>query len=68
MITLTPLFISLRCLCFESIRGSYTEALLAPAWKQVIDEEMEALTSRGTWELISAATDTVVVGCRWVFI
>ena len=27
---------------------------------------MEALTFRGTWELISTPTDTVV-GCRWVF-
>jgi len=32
-----------------------------------MDEEMEALPSRGTWELISAPTDAVVVGCRWVF-
>ena len=32
-----------------------------------MDEEMEALTSRGTWELVSAPTDAVVVGCRWVF-
>ena len=28
---------------------------------------MEALASRGTWELVSAPTNTVVVGCRWVF-
>ena len=28
-------------------------------------EEMDALISRGTWELISAPKD--VVGCRWVY-
>jgi len=28
---------------------------------------MEALTSRGTWELISAPTNAVVTGWRWVF-
>jgi len=28
---------------------------------------MEALASGGTWELVSAPTDTAVVGCRWVF-
>jgi len=28
---------------------------------------MEALASRGTWELIATPTDTVVVGFRWVF-
>jgi len=28
---------------------------------------MKALTSRGTWELVSAPIGAVVVGCRWVF-
>jgi len=32
----------------ESILRSYREALLVPAWKQAMDDEMEALTSRGT--------------------
>ena len=32
-----------------------------------MDEEIEALASRGTWELVLAPTDVVVVGCRWVF-
>ena len=32
-----------------------------------MDEEMEALTFRETWELISAPTDAVVVGYHWVF-
>jgi len=36
----------------ESIPRSYIEALLVPAWKQVMDEEMEALASRETWELV----------------
>ena len=28
---------------------------------------MEAFAFRGTWELVSAPTDAVVVGCCWVF-
>ena len=32
-----------------------------------MDEEMEALTFRETWELVSAPTNTVVGGYRWVF-
>ena len=32
-----------------------------------MDEEMEALTFRETKKLISAPTDAVIVGCRWVF-
>jgi len=35
-------------LSFESILTLYTETLLVPTWKQVMNEEMEALTSRGT--------------------
>jgi len=48
----------------KSIVRFYTEALLVPAWKQVIDEEMKILISRGTWELVSAPTDAVIIGCR----
>ena len=32
-----------------------------------MDEEIKALTSRGTQELVSALTDTVIVGCGWIF-
>jgi len=32
-----------------------------------MDEEMGALTSRGTWKLVSSPTDAVIVGCCWVF-
>ena len=39
---------------------------MVPTWKQTIDEEMEALASRETWELVSAPTD-VVASYRWVF-
>ena len=28
---------------------------------------MEALTFRETWELVSAPTNVVIVGCRWIF-
>jgi len=33
----------------KSIPRSYTENLLVSAWKQVMDKEMEAFTSRGAW-------------------
>jgi len=32
-----------------------------------MDEEMKALASRGTLELVSTPTDAMVVGHRWVF-
>jgi len=40
---------------------------LIPAWKQSIDEGIDSFISRGTWELIYAPKDAVVVGCRWVY-
>ena len=32
-----------------------------------MNEDMNALISRRTWELVSALTDIVIVGCRWVY-
>ena len=32
-----------------------------------MDEEIDALIFRETWELVSAPTETVVVGCHWVY-
>ncbi|KAK4389999.1 Retrovirus-related Pol polyprotein from transposon RE2 [Sesamum angolense] len=32
-----------------------------------MDDEMSALISRGTWELVEVTPDTDVVACRWVF-
>jgi len=49
-----------------SIPKSYEEVLLVPAWKQAMHEEMDALVSRETWELISVPKNIVVV-CQWVY-
>ena len=32
-----------------------------------MNEEIEALQSQGTWELVSCPHASTVVGCRWVF-
>jgi len=32
-----------------------------------MDEEIEALAFRGTWELVLVPTNAVIVGCRWIF-
>ena len=32
-----------------------------------MDEEMEALDFRRTWELVSVPTYAAIIGCRWVF-
>ena len=43
---------------------STSEALFHPGWKQVIVEEMDALYSNGTWELVALPPNKSHVGCR----
>jgi len=45
---------------------SCEEVLLVPVWKKAMDEEVNALVSRETWELVLALTYAIVKGCRWV--
>ncbi|KAK4381159.1 Retrovirus-related Pol polyprotein from transposon TNT 1-94 [Sesamum angolense] len=33
----------------------------------VMDDEMSALISRGTWELVEVPPNADIVACRWVF-
>ncbi|KAK4406265.1 Retrovirus-related Pol polyprotein from transposon RE2 [Sesamum angolense] len=49
------------------IPHTYHEALRHLAWKMAMDDEMSALISRGTWELVEVLPDTDVVACQWVF-
>jgi len=39
---------------------------LYPKWKQAIDE-MDALLSRQTWELVSLSLELLFISCCWVF-
>ena len=41
--------------------------IMSPTWCRAIDEEMSALTSRGTWELMDSPTGADVVAYRLVF-
>jgi len=45
-----------------SIPKSYKNAILVPAWKQAMNEEMDALVSRETWDLISLPKE------QWLFV
>jgi hypothetical protein len=38
-----------------------------PKWKDVMFEEMRALTKNGTWDKVPRPAGKKVVGCRWVF-
>ena len=43
------------------------EALSHPDWKQAMVEEMAALHSTSTWDLVALPVDKSPVGCRWVY-
>ena len=51
-----------------SIPRDHHEAIRVPKWRQAMDEEMSALQSRETWDLVVALHDVEIVSCRWVFI
>ena len=44
------------------------EALSHPGWKQAMVEEMVALHSTSTWDLVTLPAGKSPVGCRWVYI
>ena len=46
MIILIPPFASLPCPCLLCLLRSYKKAISVPAWKQVMDDEMNALVSQ----------------------
>ena len=65
---LNPLFLHFDLsLSFVSIPRSYEEALLVSTWKHAMDEEMDALVSRETRDLVSTLKGAVFVGCHWVY-
>ena len=54
-------------LSFVSIPMNYQEASQIHEWRAVMDEEMSAIQSRETWNLIVPPDDVEIVSCRWVF-
>ncbi|RVW24389.1 Retrovirus-related Pol polyprotein from transposon RE2 [Vitis vinifera] len=43
------------------------EALSHPGWRQAMVDEMDALHSNGTWDLVVLPSGKSTVGCRWVY-
>ncbi|RVW78990.1 Retrovirus-related Pol polyprotein from transposon RE1 [Vitis vinifera] len=48
-------------------RKSTHEALSHPGWRQAMVDEMDALHSNGTWDLVILPSGKSTVGCRWVY-
>ncbi|GAU27876.1 hypothetical protein TSUD_159700 [Trifolium subterraneum] len=65
---LSPLhYTCLSSLSSVSIPKSPGEALSHPDWRQAMIDEMCALQSSGTWELVPLPPGKSLVGCRWVY-
>jgi len=62
-----PFYACLSSISSVSIPKSVGDALAHPGWRQVMLDELSALQSSGTWELVSLSSGKSVVGCRWVF-
>ncbi|RVW72021.1 Retrovirus-related Pol polyprotein from transposon RE1 [Vitis vinifera] len=50
-----------------SLPKSTPEALSHPGWRQAMVDEMTALHSNGTWDLVVLPSSKSTVGCRWVY-
>ena len=50
-----------------SLPKSTHEALSHPGWRQAMVDEMTALHSNGTWDLVVLPSGKSTVGCRWVY-
>nr|CAN74104.1 hypothetical protein VITISV_008952 [Vitis vinifera] len=50
-----------------SLLKSTPEALSHPGWRQAMVDEMTALHSNGTWDLVVLPSGKSTVGCRWVY-
>ncbi|RVX00633.1 Retrovirus-related Pol polyprotein from transposon TNT 1-94 [Vitis vinifera] len=68
---LSSIIFTLFCFCFCYIlcfsSKSTHEALSHPGWRQAMVDEMAALHSNGTWDLVVLPPGKSTVGCRWVY-
>ena len=46
---------------------TYHEASSNPLWQKAMVEELQALTSTCTWDLVDLLSNKYVVGCKWVY-
>ncbi|RVX08923.1 Retrovirus-related Pol polyprotein from transposon RE2 [Vitis vinifera] len=51
-----------------SLPKSTHEALSHPGWQQTMVDEMAALHSNDTWDLVVLPSGKSTVGCRWVYV
>ena len=50
-----------------SVLQTVHEAISHPDWEHAMVEEMAALHSSGTWDMVTLLVGKTLVGCRWVY-
>lgn len=60
----TPL---IHALLASSVPKGFKSVAKHPHWIHAMDEEMAALHSHGTWELIPRPFEMNIVGSKWIF-
>ncbi|RVW38069.1 Retrovirus-related Pol polyprotein from transposon RE2 [Vitis vinifera] len=63
----SPYFAFVSTISSVSLPKSTPEALSYPGWRQAMVDEMAALHSNGTWDLVVLPSGKSTVGCRWVY-
>ncbi|KAI5322358.1 hypothetical protein L3X38_031430 [Prunus dulcis] len=46
---------------------TFREASTKSEWQQAMIEEIQALQTQGTWDLVPPPSDKNIVGCRWIY-
>ncbi|XP_010270824.1 PREDICTED: uncharacterized protein LOC104607033 [Nelumbo nucifera] len=46
---------------------TYCKASTDPLWQKAMVDEIQALTSTHTWDLVDLPPDKSVIGCKWVY-
>ncbi|RVX05229.1 Retrovirus-related Pol polyprotein from transposon TNT 1-94 [Vitis vinifera] len=60
-------FVFVSTLSSISLPKSTSETLSHPGWQQAMVDEMVALHSNGTWDLVSLPLGKSTIGCCWVY-
>lgn len=47
--------------------NTFREAIAQPIWKKAMTEELSALDSNHTWDIVKLPKGKKVVGCRWIY-
>ncbi|RVX07439.1 Retrovirus-related Pol polyprotein from transposon RE2 [Vitis vinifera] len=64
---LHPILLLFSAISSVSLSKSTHEALSHPGWRQAMVDEMAALHSNGTWDLVVLPSGKSTVGYRWVY-